>query len=227
VPLNLNSRLRDDVFILECEGEIVLGEEIQILHTRFETAAREYCHFVLTVSGLKRLDSSGVGLLVRSMSKLRRRGGDLRLAAPQPFLQELLHKTRLGTLLKAFPSEEEAADSFAADAREAASGQAPRRVILIDRSPDFGVFIRAVLSQRGFEVRLASFVHEARVLLKCCPADFILLGPGFWQASARTTLQKWAPRAAILELSPEFRSFDALRGAEVLLEMFQAGNPAA
>ncbi len=227
MPLTLSSRIRDDVFILECEGEIVLGEETQTLQARIETASREFCHFVLTVNGVTRLDSSGVGLLVRCMSKLRRRGGDLRLAAPQPSLQELLRMTRLTTVLKSFPSEEEAAGSFAAEAREAASDRAPHNVIVIDRSPDFGVFIRAVLSQRGYEVRMASLVHEARLLLKCCPADFILLGPGFWQESARTTLKKWAPQASILELTPEFRSFDALRSAEVLIEMFQAGTPTA
>jgi hypothetical protein len=32
-----------------------------------------------------------------------------------------------------------------------------------------------------------------------------------------------APDAVGLELTPEFSAFDALRGAEVLLDMFQAG----
>ena len=36
-----------------------------------------------------RVDSTGMGLLVRFLSHARNRGGDLRLAAPPPFLVEL------------------------------------------------------------------------------------------------------------------------------------------
>ena len=219
MSLIVSSRILGDVFVMECAGQIVLGEESRTFQSEFETAAREFCRIVLAVSGVTRFDSSGIGLLVRCMSRLRRRGGDLRLAAPQPFLQSLLHLTRLTSVLKAFPTEEEAAESFVVEANEAAS----RRVIVVDQSPDFGVFIRAVLAQRGMEVRMTGFVHEVRLLVKCQPVDFILLGPGNWQPSARTSLQKWAPRATILELSSEFRSFDAGKATETLLEILQIG----
>ncbi|HEX4007210.1 MAG TPA: STAS domain-containing protein [Acidobacteriaceae bacterium] len=226
MPLNLNSRFVDDIFVLECDGQIVLGEESRAFLTRFEAAAREFCHVVLAVDRLARIDSSGVGLLVRCMSRLRRRGGDLRLAAPRPFLQDLLRLTRLTTVLKSYPTEAEAAGSFIAEARLAESDLSLRRVIVIDRSPDFGVFVRAVLSQRGFEVRVASLVNEVRLLLRCQKADYILLGPGMWSAPARTSLEKWAPRAVVLELPAEFRNYDARQAAETLLETMKIGPQA-
>lgn len=222
MPLNLTSKVLGDVFVLDCEGEIVLGEETRALLSRLETDSREFCHIVLTVDRLTRLDSSGVGLIVRSMRRLRRRGGDLRIAAPQPWLNDLLTVTRLTSVLRVFPSELEAAASFAAETAEAASGNLANRVVLIDRSADFGVFIRAVLSQHGVEVRVAGSVDEARVLLRCQTAGFILLGPGSWQESARASLGKWAPRAMIVELGPEMRSSDAGHAAETLLEILQA-----
>lgn len=224
MPLTLNTRVRDTVLILECEGQLVLGEETRILEARLESASQEFGHLVLLTPGLTRLDSSGVGLLVRWMTRLRSRGGDLRLAAPQPFLKKLLHITRLTEVLKSFPSEEAAVFSYADELREVASETAPRQVIVVDRSPDFGGFVRAVLEQRGYEVRQANSVHEVRILLRCRPAHYILRGPGASSVSARATIQNWAPDAVFLELNPEFREYDALRGAEMLLDLFERGS---
>jgi anti-anti-sigma factor len=224
VTLSLNSRILDDIFILDCDGQIVLGDESRAFLSRFEAAAREYCHIVLAADRLTRIDSSGVGLLVRCMSRLRRRGGDLRLAAPKPFLQDLLHVTRLTTVIRSFHSEAEAAASFVAEAKQAESDRSHRRVIILDRSPDFGVFVRAVLSQRGYEVRMANLVNEVRILLRCQKADFILLGPGSWTATTRASLEKWAPRATVLVLNPEIRSYDARQAAEALLQTMQIGG---
>lgn len=221
MPLTLSPRIRDNVFVLQCEGQLVLGDETKTFESRLESAAQEFCHFVLLVPGLTRIDSSGVGLLVRWMTRLRRRGGDLRLAAPQPALEKLLKITRLAGVLRSFPTEEAAAFSYADEEREAARDSAPRQVIVVDRSSDFGAFVQTILEGRGYEVRQATFLQEVRTLLRCRPAHTILLGPAAWTESARGMLQTWAPGAVFLELSPEFRDYDALRGAEVLLAMFE------
>ena len=96
--LHLDRRFSGNVCILDCKGQIVLGEEVRSLESHLEMAARESCRIVLVVSDLQRLDSIGLGLMVRCMSNLRKRGGDLRLAAPPKFLEDLLHMTRLSTV---------------------------------------------------------------------------------------------------------------------------------
>ena len=95
------------------------------------------------------------------------------------------------------------------------------------RSPDLGAFVRVVLSQHGYDVHSASLVSDAKILLQVHPIDFIVVGPGTPQmpsAAILTALKNLAPQAAALQLTPEFRSFDARRAAELLIEMFQQGS---
>jgi anti-anti-sigma factor len=224
--LHLDRRFSGNVCILDCKGQIVLGEEVRSLESHLEMAARESCRIVLVVSDLQRLDSIGLGLMVRCMSNLRKRGGDLRLAAPPKFLEDLLHMTRLSTVLRAYASENEAIQSFVVQApSDAAQKRQRRRVLVIDRSPDLAAFVRAILTQHGYEVNSASLIHDARKLLQFQAVDFILVGPGMQQtapAGALASLRSVAPSAAALELSPEFSSFEAQHAAEVLIAMFQA-----
>ncbi|MGC2638512.1 MAG: STAS domain-containing protein, partial [Acidobacteriaceae bacterium] len=112
MPLHLERCFCGNVCVLHCKGQIVFGEGMRALETHLETASRESCRLVLEVGEVDRLDSIGLGLLVRCMSNLRKRGGDLRLAGAPRFLVDLLRTTRLITLLHNYPSEADAVQSF-------------------------------------------------------------------------------------------------------------------
>jgi anti-anti-sigma factor len=227
MPQPLDTRFCGNVFIIECKGQVVIGKEVQPLEATLRMAEREFCRIVLAVGQVTRLDSIGLGMIVRSLDKLRKRGGDLRMAEPPAFLAQLLHITRLTGFLKTYPTEDEAVLSFLTQPTvEQAPEQPGHRVLVIDRSADLGAFVRAVLGHHGYQVRSASLVHDARMLLRFHAADYILFGPGMDHAAAQSgmaSLKSVAPDAVGLELTPEFSAFDALRGAEVLLDMFQAG----
>jgi anti-anti-sigma factor len=227
MPLYLDSRFCGNVCILHCKGQIILGEEVKKLEAELEMTARSFCQIVISVQDVTRLDSIGLGLLVRCMTNMRKRGGDLRLAAPPPFLHDLLKMTRLNGLLQSFDSDDEATRSFLEKAACAPARDAKRpRVLVIDRCADLGAFIRAVLTQHGYEVNSVSLIRDARTLLQFQPVDFILLGPGTGQtapAEILASLRTMGSGAATLELCPDFRSFDAHQAADVLLAMFQAG----
>jgi anti-anti-sigma factor len=206
----------------------VLGEELQSLEATFERVVREFHLIVLNAAGVTRLDSSGMGLLVRYAANLRKRGGDIRLAAPQPFITELLEITLLSTLVQSYATEQEAVVSFLSQSSPPAVHHQPRhRVLVVDRSPDLGAFVRIVLRQHDYEVTSVSLVSDAKVLLQVHPVDYILVGPGTPQmppAAMLAALKNLAPTATALQLTPEFRSFDAQQAAELLLEMFQEGD---
>lgn len=231
MALSLDTRFCGDVFILSCRGQIMIGPDVQALEACLHQAEREFSRLVFTLGQVTRLDSTGLGMIVRQLDKLRRRGGDLRIAEPPPFLSQLLGITRLAGFLKTFPTEDEAVQSFLSEPAAGAAFDTPgRRVLVIDPSADLGAFVRAVLTQHGYQVGCASLLHDARMLLRFRPADFIVFGPDTDHAAAQAgmqALQSIAPQAVALELTPEFRAFDALRGAEVLLELFQAGAPSA
>ena len=95
MSLSLDSRHCGRVFVIKCAGRIVTGEEITILEACINRGLLESTRIVLHVGEVTRVDSTGMGLLVRFLSHTRNRGGDLRLAAPPPFLDNLLRLTKL------------------------------------------------------------------------------------------------------------------------------------
>ncbi len=228
MSLQIEERFCGTVFIIQCTGRIVYGEELNALEATFDRVIREFRRIVVNVGGVTRLDSSGMGLLVRYSANLSKRGGDLRLAAPPPFVTEVLEITLLNDVLPCSPTEQEVVVSFLHQSLASDSqGQPGRRVLVVDRSRDLGAFVRAVLTQHGYEVHSASLVADAKILLQVHPVDYIVVGHGTPQMPSEqvlAALKNLAPRATALQLTKEFRSFDAHQAAEVLLEMFQEGE---
>ena len=69
---------------------------------------REFTRVVLDVSRVDRIDSAGMGLLVRFLWHTRNRNGDVRLAAPTEFISQLLKMTKLDSVFRIYPTEEAA-----------------------------------------------------------------------------------------------------------------------
>jgi anti-sigma B factor antagonist len=224
MPLNLESRFCDNVYIIRCAGAIVLGDEVKALEAALDRCARSSSQLVLSISEVTRLDSIGLGLLVRTMTNLRKLGGDLRLAAPSPFVVNLLDLTMLSAVIQTHATEQEAIASFLKrPLAQKAQEKRGRRVLVIDSSPDLCVFIRTVLTQHGFDIKSTTLVRDAKVLLHSDEVDFILVGPATPQLSSEAvaqTLSAAAPKAATLQLSPDFKTHSAHQAAEILLQMF-------
>ena len=227
MPLTLNSRFAGNIYIIHCTGRIVLGPEFKELETALDTAAAHgFNQFVLSLAELDRLDSIGLGLLVRFAERLRKRGGDVCLAAPPPFLVKLLELTQLSNTLHSFPGEEDALLSFLRQPppKDAATRHGPR-VLFIDESADLCVFVRTVLGQRGFDVRSSCLLRDARMLLQVDGADYILAGPGTLQRPSETVLaalKPLAPKAVALHLDDNFKVQDAQQATDALLQLFNA-----
>jgi anti-anti-sigma factor len=224
MPLTLKPRFVGNVYIIHCAGRIVLGPETKALEAALDMASHEFSRFVLCLSELERLDSIGLGLLVRFAAHLRKRGGDIRLAAPPDFLVKLLELTMISSSLRCFATEEEAILSFLRQP-PAADAPAPRgpRVLVVDESADLCVFVRTVLARHGFDVQSAGLVRDARVFLQAGHVDYVLVGPStsFLPAeSALKTLTPLAPKATALRLADDFKVRDAADATDALLVLF-------
>lgn len=228
--LELQSRLCGKVHVVECKGRIVAGQEIEALDRALsQESRRDFHQLVLHVGEVTRMDSSGLGFLVRCAINLRKRGGDLRLAVPPPFLTSLLNLTRVSSILGAFPTEEEAILSFLKQQTDVAPAGSPGgRILVIDPSGDFCAFVRAVLSQHGFHVESTSLARDAGILLQVVKFAQVLVGPGTPQlapGSVTAALQAIAPRSRVVQLGPEFKTCDARECAEILLQAVQPARP--
>ncbi len=67
---------------------------------------------VMNLEKTKYLDSSGLGAIVSKIAATRSKKGDIRLAAPQQTIIDLLELTHINQIVKVFPTVDEAIKSF-------------------------------------------------------------------------------------------------------------------
>jgi anti-anti-sigma factor len=222
--LSLKSRFVGNVYVIQCVGRIVLGEEVKALEAALEVAEREFSRIVLNLSEVSRLDSIAMGLLVRYAERLGKRGGGLRLAGPPPFVTTLLNMTKLSTMLPGYPTEDDAILSFL---KQGSGGEAKERsgprVLVFDESADLCVFVRTVLTGHGYDVRSTCSFRDAKILLGVDGVDYILVGPSTPRLSAETVVQSLtalSPNASVLQMAADFKIRDAREATDALLQMF-------
>lgn len=223
MPLTLNTRHLGNVYIIQCSGSIIYGEEERDLDAVLDHAERQFLRIVLNFSGVTRLDSMGLGLLVRHSGRLAKRGGAILLAECPAFVVSLLDLTKVSLIMHNFKTEDEAIVSFLSHpiARKV-TGHGPR-LLVFDPSADLCMFARTVLSQRGFDVRTTCALGDAKLLLRVDNVDYVLVGPCSSQLSperAASDLAAIAPRASIMQLGSDFKSSDALEATTQLLGLF-------
>jgi hypothetical protein len=186
---------------------------------------------VLNVAEVDRVDSSGMGLLVRFLWHIRNRRGDLRLAAPSAFVSNLLEMTKLSSVFNVYPDEEAAIVSFLKEGvtSPAEAQNTGPRVLFLDPSPDTCAFVRAFLARHGFRTLSTGLMGDAKVLLSASSVDVIVLGPDSGNMTAQATLEvlrKLAPGASTIVLERDFKSRPADEAGALLLERIQGGTPA-
>ncbi len=226
MPLSLDSRYCGRVFVIKCVGRIVTGEEITMLEACINRGLRESTRIVVQAGEVTRVDSTGMGLLVRFLSHTRNRGGDLRLATTPPFLDNLLRLTKLSTIFRIYDSEEEAIVSFLKEPGLAHTGDAHAGplVLFVDQSPDLCAFVRTLLQHHGYEVLSTCRMHDAKTLLSAAKVDYIVLGPdsSFLPSDrAATSLKSLAPKASTVLLQNDFKHSDAEQAGLELLRLMQ------
>ena len=224
MPLNLSTKFTDNIYIIHCDGAITLGPEATALEAMVERCSHATAKIILNLANVHRLDSMGLGLIVRHMAALRKRNGDLRLSAPSPFVASLLDHTMLSTVLRSYPTDTEALTSFQKSSSPAKpQQQSGRRVLLIDSSPDLCAFVRTILSQHGLDLRSIATLRDAKTLLISQPADYLLIGPSnphITDDILRQTLGPAAPKTSPRRLSPDFKSTNAHEATATLLTLF-------
>jgi anti-sigma B factor antagonist len=197
-----------------------------LLEVALQRGLREFTRVVLDVSRVDRIDSAGMGLLVRFLWHTRNRNGDVRLAAPTELFRQVLKMTKLDSVFRIYPTEEAAIVSFLKEGVMAPSEAAATgpRVLFLDPSPDTCAFVRALLTRNGYRVISTGLMGDAKILLNASSVDIIVLGPESGALSAPATLdvlQRLAPSAKTVVLEREFKSRAADEAGLALLERIQ------
>jgi anti-sigma B factor antagonist len=112
LKLSLETRSRGDVVIVYCQGRIVYRDEAVALSNLVGEVLQSSGKVVLDLSGVRSIDSAGIGELVLLHTWAQARNADLKCASPSPLVRDLLDLTRLDSFFEIHPSLNEALAAF-------------------------------------------------------------------------------------------------------------------
>jgi anti-sigma B factor antagonist len=103
-----------DVTSLTLRGPLVLGPSVDSLRSNLDNlVAHGESRIVLDIAGINRLDSSGIGLLVKALQSTKAAGGTVKLVNPPKVVLQTLTMCRLLPLFEVYESGDAAIASFA------------------------------------------------------------------------------------------------------------------
>lgn len=118
MPAAVKERQAGVVTVVEVSGALTLQELAPKLDEKLQSLiARGRLALLVNCSGVKDLDSRGLGVLARGLISVSRRGGKLKLLKISPSVRDALNLTRLSTVMESFDDEESALRSFASSIR--------------------------------------------------------------------------------------------------------------
>jgi anti-sigma B factor antagonist len=112
MQLKLSNRLIGDVFVIDCNGRIVFGEEAATIRDFVKTALTQHKKIVLNLKNVTYIDSGGLGTLVGLFTSAQSAGGNIKLTQLTERVGQLLQVTKLVTVFETFRSDDEAVSSF-------------------------------------------------------------------------------------------------------------------
>jgi anti-sigma B factor antagonist len=110
LDFKINRRvLNDTTNILEIEGEIDVYTSPQLKQDIVQLAERGMKHLIIDLSKVDYLDSTGLGVLIGGLKRLREAEGNLVLVSPSMRILRIFEITGLDKIFDIYPDEEEAA----------------------------------------------------------------------------------------------------------------------
>ena len=226
MPLALSRRPAGDVTVITCTGRIVVGEESESLKRCLDETLAMGTHVLLHLGGIDFIDSGGLGMLARYLTRPQNASGALKLCALSPKVEDVLRITRLKPVFQVYETDAESM-ADASGAHEPESSIRRPDILCVDPSVDVLAYVRELLKQSGYRMLTASNLPDALILLKTTRPKVVVLGPGLRAGTTGTALEfnRLANQGAVVELPPGFSSSDAADAALQLLTSIRALVP--
>jgi anti-sigma B factor antagonist len=109
-PMEITKKqVQPGVAVLEMTGSIRMGPNCRQIEQAVDDMIRRHEMWVIfDLSGVPFIDSSGVGTIVKSLTKLKELGGTLRLAGVKGMVEGALKLTQIDRVLEIYPTAAEA-----------------------------------------------------------------------------------------------------------------------
>lgn len=221
--LSLDTREVGRVTVVSCNGRIVAGEESEALRSHVSWLLHDRRSIVLHLGDVIFIDSSGLGMIVRTLTSVRQARGELKLCNVPDHVKKVLELSHLAQLFDAHESEEKAVAAFyTPKARAEATAAKSRSVLCVDTNANVLAYLRELL-RPAYDVHTSSHLRDALLLMRITSFDLILIGPEIPASdSSRQSFQTVCSKLQVIELDKDFSTRDAAEAGSALLEKIQA-----
>jgi anti-sigma B factor antagonist len=106
--MNFSHEIKNDKLVIRLSGDLI-GEDngASIMEAVSNALQQGLMACVVDISGLRYINSSGIGVLITILTKFRNKGGEVYLMKPSESVQKLLVITKLNAIFQIVQSEEE------------------------------------------------------------------------------------------------------------------------
>ncbi|HEX9653089.1 MAG TPA: STAS domain-containing protein [bacterium] len=112
--MKIKERMMGDVAVLDVSGKIMGGppDSQEFKDTIYKYLEKGITKVVVNLADVKRMNSSGLGILIQGLTSLRNKNGNMKLAGINDAMEGILVMTKLNTIFEIFSTAEGAAQSF-------------------------------------------------------------------------------------------------------------------
>src|SRR5688572_22084787 len=180
VELSLQHRQVGYVTVVHCRGRLVSGAEADALLTRIDELLPMNPRILLHLGEIDYIDSGGLGLLVRCLTRVQNASGQLSVCALSPKVSDVLRITRLDGVFRPYLAEADAIALAHDDAHAGDSESAGARILCTDTSPNVLAYLRGLLKEAGHRVVTADNLYDGEILLKAMRPAVVVVGAALY-----------------------------------------------
>ena len=112
-PLDISVRKQSEVQVIKLRGSLKLGQSVDEFKVLIDELLQgNDTSMVLNLAEVPIIDSSGIGVLVRSLTSAKQGGGSIKLVQPSKMVIQTLKMVGMWNLFEIFESDEEAVQTF-------------------------------------------------------------------------------------------------------------------
>jgi anti-sigma B factor antagonist len=107
--MKFENEIKNGTIVIRLSGDLI-GENdgSAILGVAADAIQQNALNCIVDISGLRYINSSGIGVLITLLTKFRNKGGELYLLKPSESVQKLLVITKLNAIFHIVQTEDEA-----------------------------------------------------------------------------------------------------------------------
>ena len=219
MSLSLVQRRVGEVTVITCSGRIVAGDESASLQSALDELIPFSPHILLHLGAVDFIDSAGLGLLARYLTRVQNARGTLKVCAVSPKIDDVLRVTRLKAVFQPYETEADSITALHRDDRSESFGKPD--VLCVDGSEDVLAYLRGLLKEAGYRAMTAANLPDALILLKATGPRAVVISAELRSmrgTRAADEFNRLTSSRDVVELPSGFSARDAADAATQVLD---------